>query len=250
LHTHIRRGSAALTAAAACWGVGTVITKQALGEVPALTLLPIQLLASSLLLAGAAIALNAIPAWSPALGRAAALGVLNPGLAYALGLLGLAHISASMAVLLWALEPAVIYVLAYLILGDRTTARERLAIAVAISGVLLVVYQPQARGSTLGITLVLGAVATCAIYTVIARQMLSDQDSLPVVLAQQIAALGFALAVLVIVDVSRGDQLQLEGHGVATWVARSWVVPCTTGSRSGSTWRGFAKHPPPWRVPS
>src|SRR4029078_2212709 len=40
------RDLAALVGAAACWGVGTVISKAALEEVPPLTLLPIQLAAS------------------------------------------------------------------------------------------------------------------------------------------------------------------------------------------------------------
>ena len=38
--------------------------------------------------------------------RLAALGVLNPGVAYALGLIGLTSITASLSVLLWALEPS------------------------------------------------------------------------------------------------------------------------------------------------
>jgi len=41
-----------LVAATACWGVGTVVTKQVLDDVAPLTLLPVQLTASCLLLAG------------------------------------------------------------------------------------------------------------------------------------------------------------------------------------------------------
>lgn len=36
------------------------------------------------------------------------LGVLNPGLAYLLGLIGRSQISASLSVLLWAVEPVAI----------------------------------------------------------------------------------------------------------------------------------------------
>jgi hypothetical protein len=47
---HSQRGPAMLVSAVACWGAGTVTTKQALGEVPPLTLLPIQLLVSCVVL--------------------------------------------------------------------------------------------------------------------------------------------------------------------------------------------------------
>jgi len=46
-----RRDLAALILAATCWGVGTVISKAALAEVPPFTLLPIQLAASLAILA-------------------------------------------------------------------------------------------------------------------------------------------------------------------------------------------------------
>ena len=49
---------------------------------------------------------------SPLLGR---LGLLNPGAAYALSLLGLTTITASLSVLLWALEPLMILFLAALV---------------------------------------------------------------------------------------------------------------------------------------
>jgi probable blue pigment (indigoidine) exporter len=208
-----------LICAAACWGTGTVITKQALGEVPPLTLLPLQLLISALVLLGVAKALGTGLFWSPSLRRMAMLGVLNPGLAYTLGLLGLAHTSASMAVLLWALEPAFIYALAHFVLQERTTPRVRLAISMALGGVLLVVYHPGPRGSTLGVFLVLAAVAACAAYTVIARQLFATDESLAVVIVQQLAALGFAVAVLVIVEGVRGGQLVLSGYDLTTWAA-------------------------------
>ena len=85
-----RRDLAALVLAATCWGVGTVISKAALDEVPPLTLLPIQL-AASLAILGVLMRRQGISfrsEGSPLLGR---LGLLNPGAAYALSLLGLDH---------------------------------------------------------------------------------------------------------------------------------------------------------------
>ena len=53
-----------LTAAAACWGIGTVLSKQALGGVPPLTLLPMQLLVSCGVLLVAARALRLRFVWT------------------------------------------------------------------------------------------------------------------------------------------------------------------------------------------
>jgi len=110
-----------LVLAAVCWGTGTVISKAALDEVPPLTLLPIQLGASLLILAALmrrrGIAFRS--GGSPLLGR---LGLLNPGLAYALSLLGLTAITASLSVLLWAFEPLMIMALAAWFLHERITS--------------------------------------------------------------------------------------------------------------------------------
>jgi probable blue pigment (indigoidine) exporter len=218
MQTPPMHGSVMLISAAACWGIGTVITKDALGGFAPLTLLTVQLAASIAILLILAGLLGARLAYTPGLGRLAALGVLNPGLAYTLGLLGLTHVTASLSVLVWALEPALIFVLAHQFLGDRTTRRSQLALAFALSGVALVVYQPGARGDALGIALVFSAVATCAAYTVITRRMLADDDSLTVVLAQQVTALGLAVAVLTLVHVSGGYALRPDG-GHQAWIA-------------------------------
>jgi probable blue pigment (indigoidine) exporter len=96
--------------------------------------------------------------------RLAALGVLNPGIAYALGLIGLTTITASLSVLLWALEPVLILLLAALVLRERIPPG--LAVTVAVAG---------------------------ALYTVLTRRLMLNDSSLTVVLAQQVAALLFAI---------------------------------------------------------
>ena len=91
-----RRDLVALGLAATCWGLGTVISKAALGEVEPFILLAIQL-ASSLAILVIVMRLRGIGLRSdgpPLLGR---LGLLNPGIAYALSLLGLVSITASPA---------------------------------------------------------------------------------------------------------------------------------------------------------
>jgi len=84
-----------------------------------LVLLPIELTVSDSVLAVAAAITG--ERRLPAANRAALawLGVLNPGLAYAFGLAGLALISASASAVLWAIEPILIILLAWAALRPR-----------------------------------------------------------------------------------------------------------------------------------
>jgi probable blue pigment (indigoidine) exporter len=185
-----------LVAATACWGCGTVLSKQVLDRgVAPLTLLAIELAASSLLLWFSTVVMGSHVTWSVNLGRLAALGILNPGFAYALGLLGLVTIDASMSVLLWATEPILVMLLAVLVLRERVAAATTTAVAVALIGVLLVLYRPGASGDAVGIGLTVGAVTACGLYTVLTRRLMLDDSSLTVVLVQQVAALAFAVVI-------------------------------------------------------
>lgn len=186
-----------LVAATACWGIGTVLSKLVLDRgVAPLTLLAVELAASCLLLGMSMLALGVRLTRTPELVTLALLGVLNPGLAYALGLFGLVTVTASMSVLLWATEPVLIILFSVLLLRERVAAATVAAVAAALVGVLLVVYQPGASGDIRGIVLTVGAVAACATYTVVTRRLLLDDSSLTVVFLQQSAALGFAVLVV------------------------------------------------------
>jgi len=195
----VSRSVLALILAAASWGVGTVVSKRAVAEIPPLTLLPIQL-ATSLVVLIVLMRWRRVPLADPGapslLGR---LGILNPGLAYALSLLGLAHITASLSVLLWALEPILILVLAAWFLSERVGRIVLLLSAIAVGGMLLVAYQPGTAGSALGVGLTVAGVLCCAVYTIVARRWIGTSDSTaPVVVAQQAHALAVALVVVVV----------------------------------------------------
>jgi probable blue pigment (indigoidine) exporter len=191
--TPSRSTALVLTLAAASWGIGTVVSKRATAEIPPLTLLPIQL-AVSLVALALFMRWRRLPfrdpASPPVLGR---LGLLNPGLAYALSLVGLVHITASLSVLLWALEPVLILFLAGWLLHERITLPMVGLSLVAVTGMLLVIGQPDGSGSLLGVLLTLAGVACCAIYTVSTRRWLGIADSTSQVLvAQQAHALALA----------------------------------------------------------
>lgn len=214
-----------LVAATACWGCGTVLSKQVLDRgVAPLTLLALELIASCLLLSISMLVLRIRPSGSPGLVKLTPLGVLNPGLAYALGLLGLVTVSASMSVLLWATEPVLIMVLAVLVLRERVATATAIAVAAALVGVLLVIYRPGVNGDPLGIVLTVGAVTACASYTVVTRRLLLDDGSLTVVLAQQLAALLFAVLLAGIASRSGITDIVLPQD------AGTWALTAASGS--------------------
>ena len=200
------RDVAALVLAAVCWGLGTVVSKTALAEIPPVSLLTIQLAASL-------VALTALMRWQgiPLRGGASSLlgrlGLLNPGLAYALGLIGLMTISVSVSVLLWALEPLMILLLAGLFLRERITPTLIAMSILAVGGMVLVIYEPTPTGGqVLGVALTLAGVACCAAYTVITRRFIPDaHETSQVVLAQQAYGLVLALGLAAVVGVLGGD---------------------------------------------
>ena len=153
-----------------------------------------------------------------------ALGLLNPGLSYALALVGLSTIAASTSVLIWASEPALIVILALIILREQLTPRLWLAIAMALAGVLLVVYAGGISGSSVGVLLTLGAVLACAVYTILARIWAVDDEALPITLDQQTAALVFALVLVAhcrpsLIRVSSPDRSAFSDISARAWAA-------------------------------
>ena len=205
----MNRNVAFLILAAACWAGGTVVSKQAVAEVPPLTLLAVQLAASvGFLLVVARLRGERLPTTGDGL-NLSRLGLLNPGLAYALSLVGLAEITASVAVLLWALEPILILALAAVVLRERVGAGIVAGSVAAVAGLTLVVAEPAAGGSAAGIALTIAGVGVCAVYTVASRRWLpgASDSTLGVVLGQQVHAL--ALAVVVVVAFAAGGQAML-----------------------------------------
>ncbi len=208
----------ALIGAAAAWGIATVIAKRALSEIPPLTLLPIQLAVSVALLSTVLVVDRKHLTWPAGLRRLGLLGILNPGISYALGLVGLTLITASLSVLLWATEPIMIILLAWLILGDRITKPVVLAACLAFVGVLLVVFEPGGQGQPLGVALTLLGVAACAVYTVVSRKWLAAESTLQVVALQQASALLFALALLVVMAIT-GQGPEIAAISMTAWIS-------------------------------
>jgi drug/metabolite transporter (DMT)-like permease len=175
--------------------VATAISKRAIDELAPLMLLPIQLVVSvAILLVAALVEGRGLPHEHRR--PLAVLGVINPGVSYALGLAGLARITASTTTLLWATEPIMILLMAWAMLRQRPTASVIWCAGVALVGVLLVVAAPDVGLDPLGVMLMLTGVGACALYTVLSGRYLGSSSTLGVILLQQISALAFAVVLL------------------------------------------------------
>jgi drug/metabolite transporter (DMT)-like permease len=209
----------ALIVAAACWGGATVITKHVLTDVPALTLLVLQLAVSVVFLWAIVLVQRLRLPGRGEIVRLGGLGILNPGLAYTFGLLGLTRTTASMSTLLWAAEPILILVMAWLILCERLSRTLIAFSLLAIAGVVLIARIGVAVDQAsllLGNGLILIGVACCAFYTVLTRRMVTDLDPLLIVVLQQTLALAWALAIWPL-EWARGEAVSLATISAANW---------------------------------
>jgi len=219
-------GAAALTGAAACWGIATVMTKALLTSFPPLTLLTIQLTANTLLLWLLVIGTGqALPRYRDVL-HVGWLGLLNPGISYTLSLLGLSITTASMSTLLWASEPVFIIGLAWVLLREQLTSNLLILAAIALCGVLLISFSgdaTMATGSFTGNLLILGGVLCCALYTVLAQRTQHIANPLVAVTLQQTFALLMALTILPL------ETLGTDGGGIVRIDRTMWFWAIVTG---------------------
>jgi drug/metabolite transporter (DMT)-like permease len=187
---------AAMVLSAACWGLATVASKHALDAVPPFGLLAAQLSASVAALWLAVALTGRRPRLDAAGRRAAATGLLEPGLAYGVGVPGLALTSASAASVIGAAEPALILLIGWAALGQRPTPGLWAAMAAAMAGVLTVTAAgaEDAGRSTAGDLMIFAGVAFAAVYVVASSRLATRLDPLPLAALQQSAGLALALA--------------------------------------------------------
>ncbi|HEX6385599.1 MAG TPA: DMT family transporter [Anaerolineae bacterium] len=204
-----------------CWGLGTVLSKGILAHMPPLTLLVIQLAVSVTFLWLIVVFQRLkLPSLKKVI-RPGLTGLLEPGLAYTFGLLGLSLTTASMAALIWAAEPILILGLAWLILGERLTRPLLALTVVAISGVFLVIgVNTGQAGSLAGNLLTLVGVFCCALYVTLSRRLVTNMNPLLLVTLQQSVALVWALLIWPIEFFSSG-MAPLAALTPAVWL---WTV--------------------------
>jgi drug/metabolite transporter (DMT)-like permease len=216
------KAAVVMTLAAACWGLGTVMSKGVLDYLPPLLLLVVQLVGSLLFLWTAVFSRRTQQIIDRRAWRLGLTGLLNPGLAYTFGLLGLALTTASMSTLLWAAEPALILLLAWLLLRERLTRPLLLLSAVALAGAVMVVGAGSG-GVLLGNLLVITAVLCCAIYTVWTRHLIAGVEPLVLVTLQQTVSLAWALLIWPV------ELWSMDWVVILTVPAMVWVLALTSG---------------------
>ena len=191
------------------------MSKSVLAHMPPMTLLAIQLTASIIVLWLAVIALKIRTPLNRSARRASLSGVLEPGLSYTFGIVGLALTTASNAALIGAAEPLFILLLAWLFLKERVGARMLGVAVLAALGIILVIapdaYEFSGQGSLIGDALVLAGTFFAALYVIATRHLVRRHDPLPLSALQQSVGLVWTLGVLAAALLSGLAVLGLHG---------------------------------------
>lgn len=189
---------AAMIGSAACWGGATVMSRDLLGHMQAPTLLVIQLSASVAVLLLLALPHRPLRYASASLMKVSLTGILEPGLAYSVGLWGLSLTSAGNASIIGSTEPVFIVLLAWLFSRGAPSRRLLICVAIAMGGLLLVSeHGPPAAGDRqlLGNLLIVLATLFAATYVVLSARFASDFPAAVLAGGQQLVGLACALVI-------------------------------------------------------
>jgi drug/metabolite transporter (DMT)-like permease len=191
-----------MIASAAFWACGTLLSKAVLNDT---AFDPLPLLTVQLATSVAVLVLVVVGQRRSTKGtwRFGWTGLLEPGAAYGLSIVGLARTSATNATILGSLEPVMVPLLSWLILRHRPHARQLILIGIATIGAIVVSASGTATRSDLrGDALIVGGVLAAAMYVVFSSRHLTDAH--PVVLAavQQTWALGLVVTITGLVSVA------------------------------------------------
>jgi drug/metabolite transporter (DMT)-like permease len=211
--THIK-AIAYMVASAACWGGATVMTKGALTYMPPLTLLVTQLFISLVFLAVLLVVLRVPFRFNRSIFNAALCGALEPGLAYILGMFGLAMTTATSASIIASAEPILVVALAMFLFRIRTSLRHVMAIIIAIIGVICASSDMEAlRGNHVGLEgflgdgLVLLATIMAALYVLLTNYVAAQVSPLLLTFLQQMVGLCIAILALGVVLIAGLESL-------------------------------------------
>ena len=212
--------------AAVLWGLANVVTKGTLGHFEPLPLLLLQLTGSNALLW--------VMLWlsrtAPIRGREGLKlgwpGLIQPGLAFVLGILGLALTTASNDALIWASESVMVIGLAWLVFGRKPRGRLILLSTIALAGVALATSNPTGEGTPIslaGNALILAAVACGAAYTLVTERQVRDRHPLALLSLHQLWGLGVAILAWLGVVVYSGQS------GFPAELSPLWLVALGSG---------------------
>ena len=213
-----------MIASATAWAMGTIASKAVLNTYhpSAFPLLVIQLAASVVLVALVArLRGHCIrPAW-----RSGWTGLLEPGLAYSLGLAGLAATTASNAAVLGSVEPVLVPLLVWMLYHHRPS-RQRLVLAgMATLGAVVVSWGGghDVGGSVAGDLLVLAGVAAAALYVVLSSHHVEHHPVTALAASQQTWALVATALIAVVVSFTLPTTWLTTTDGII-WAAGSGIL--------------------------
>lgn len=187
---------------AACWGGATVMSRDLLYRFESSSLLVIQLAASVIALIMLAAPHRPWKYLTASLGKVSLTGILEPGLAYSIGLWGLSLTTAGSASIIGSTEPVFIIMLAWMLSGGSPSRRLMLCVLTAMAGLLLVSWNAVAAGGTSTLSgnmlVVLGTLFAAA-YVVLSARFASMFPAAVLAGGQQLVGLACAVAIYVIV---------------------------------------------------
>lgn len=210
-------GIAMATLAALCWGSATVMSKGALDRIPPIALLVIQL-AGSLAFLWTLLLVRGVRADAirDAL-RIAWLGLLEPGLAFVLALVGLVDTQAGIATLIVSSEAPMIAALSAVLLRERLSARFFVLSAAALTGLILASgIRDATSGSVIGDGLIALGTLVAAVYVVLSSRLVAGRDPILVVACQQLVA-GLLALVLLPIEIAQHHGVWLDHLPASTW---------------------------------
>lgn len=175
-----------------CWGVGLTLTKIALAEITATTLLIIQLIASVTFLATVCYFKDRqLPfTWSHL--KQGFAGIFEPALAYMVGTFGLKMTTASNATLIGSSEVILTILLAAVFLGEKLTRVKLLLAGISFLGMSLLILkdsQGADRASLVGDLLVLLGTVFAVFYVLLSKKQIATANPLQLTASQQLVGL-------------------------------------------------------------
>ena len=168
--------------AASIWGGMYVVSKVVLEIIPPFTLVSLRLLLGILTLA-IVLAMRGFPKFSRRqFLQVVGIGFVGYGISLSLQFLGTKLSTAANGSLVTSATPAFVLLFAWLLLGEKITARRLVSLLLATCGVVAVIDPRLAQLNPelfLGNLLLLGAAITWALYSVLVRKMTQSLDVLP-----------------------------------------------------------------------
>ena len=195
------------------WGLSTALSKVAVEQLTSIDLFGVEVTTGALCLGAAALARGARPARPSA--AVLLLGVLEPGVAYLLFDIGIAHTAATHGALLLSTDSVFTIALAAVLLGERIDRRLGLALAAGVAGSVLVSLRGGggSTSSAVGDLLVVAASLGAAGYGVLAKRVAPGRDALSLTAVQMLVAATIGLPLVAVAAAGHHSHLGQAGAG-------------------------------------